>query len=87
MTYNHLNKLEDIHWEVISNELTPEMRGVINYANRQVMKPEKLYSVEIQNIFVESIFLTKGKDVVYTQALNEIDAILGLIDNELGSHD
>ena len=53
-------------------ELSPELRGVINYSNLKVVKPEKLFSVELQNIFIESIFLTKGKATVYDSALNEI---------------
>ena len=31
MTYNNVNNLEDIHWEIIINELSPLLRGVINY--------------------------------------------------------
>ena len=83
MTYTHLNRLEDIHWEIIINELSPELRGVINYATLRVEQPEKLYSVELQNLFIESIFLTRGKDSIYHRALDEIDAIIGLIDEEL----
>ena len=83
MTYIFANKLEDMHWEIIINELSPELRGVINYATFQPVKPEKLYEVEIQNIIVESIYLTKAKDSVYRQALSEIDAIIGYIDEEL----
>lgn len=83
MTYSNLNKLEDIHWEIIINELSPEMKGVINYSTLQVVKPEKLFSVELQNIFIESIYLTKGKDSVYSKALDEIDTIIDLIDKEL----
>lgn len=85
MTYNYINKLEDIHWEIIINELSPEMRGVIRYATLEIVMPRKLYSVEIQNIFIECIFLTKRKDQVYAQALNEIEAIIELIENELGT--
>jgi hypothetical protein len=44
---------------------------------------KNLYSVEIQNIVVESIFLTKGKEVIYNKALNEIDTIIQMIDGEL----
>jgi len=29
MTYSNLNKLEDIHWEIIMKELSPEVKGVI----------------------------------------------------------
>jgi len=83
MTYIFANKLENIHWEIIINELSPELRGVINYATFKAVKPDKLYEVEIQNIFVESIYLTKAKDSVYSKALVEIDKIIALIDEEL----
>lgn len=83
MAYTYVNKLEDIHWAVIINELSPELRGVINYFNQQVVKPEQLYSVEMQNLFVESIFLTRGKDSIYNRALDEMQAIIELIDEEL----
>lgn len=82
MTYTNVNKLEEIHWEIIINELSPELRGVINYANLKVVKPEKLFSVEIQNFIVESIYLTKGKDAIYNKALNEIETIIQLINEE-----
>lgn len=81
-TYNHINKLEDIHWDIIMTELNPELRGVINYATMQTVKPDKLFSVEIQNIFVESIFLTMGKDSVYSKALSQIEELIELIDEE-----
>lgn len=87
MTYMQVNRLEDIHWEIIMKEFSPEIRGAINYSNLHVEKPEKLYSVEIQNIFIECIYLTKGKDVVYNQALGEIESIIGLIDYELNDNE
>ncbi len=82
-TYIFINKLEDMHWELIINELSPELRGVINYATREVIRPEKLYAVEMQNIFYEIIGLTKIKESVYEQALGEIAGIIALIDEEL----
>jgi len=82
LTYNSLNKLEDIHWEVIIKELSPEIKGVINYSNLEVVKPDKLYAVEMQNLFFESIYLTKGKDSIYRKAIKEINDIIALIDTE-----
>jgi len=82
-TYSLMNKLEDIHWEVIMKELSPTLKGVVRYADMQVMQPEKLYSVELQNIFIESFYLTKGKDSIYERALNEMEAIIKIIDAEL----
>jgi len=83
--YSYINKLEDINWEIIINELSPELRGVINYSNLKVMKPEKLYSVELQNIFVENIFLTKAKEAAYDTALTEINELIVLIDQEINT--
>ena len=83
MTYNHINQLESIHWEVIINELSPVMRGVINYATLQVVDNEKLFSVEMQNIIIESIFLTAAKDSVYSNAILEIQSLRKLLDNEI----
>jgi len=83
MTYTSLNKLEDIHWEIILNELYPELRGVINYATLEIVKPERLFSVEIQNFLVESIYLTKAKELIYNKALSEINAIITEIEIEL----
>jgi hypothetical protein len=85
MTYTHINRLEEIHWEIVMSEFSPEIKGVINYATQKAVKPEKLYSVEIQNIFIECIFLTKGKEAIYDQAIGEIEEIVNLIDEELGS--
>lgn len=82
-TYRHINKLEDIHWEIIMKELSPELTGVINYSTLHIEKPEKLYSIEIQNFIIESMFLTKGKDSVYSKALSETKTIKALIDEEL----
>ncbi|WP_299584285.1 DUF6090 family protein [uncultured Sunxiuqinia sp.] len=85
MTYTHLNKLEDIHWEIILNELSPEVRGAINYATLEIVKPEKLYSVEIRNFLIESLFLTQAKDSVYKKAQLEINQIIDQINSELKS--
>lgn len=83
MTYTNLNKLEDMNWEIILNELSPELKGVINYATLEIVKPEKLYSVEIQNFLIESIYLTKAKDLIYNRAISEIDSLNNIITAQL----
>lgn len=87
MTYNSINRMEDIHWELIINEVSPELKGVINYTTFQIIKPDKLYSVELQNIFFECINLMKIKDAVYKQATGEIETIIDVINKELDSND
>jgi len=86
-TYIFVNKLENMHWEIIINELSPILRGVINYATFKAVKPEKLYEVDLQNFIIESIYLTKAKDSIYSQALREIDTIINLIDIEVNSNE
>lgn len=83
MTYNMINSLEDIHWELIITEVSPVFRGVVNYTTFEIIKPDELYSVELQNLFFECINLMKIKDAVYQQALGEMNDIIALIDEEL----
>ncbi|MEJ2005370.1 MAG: DUF6090 family protein [Cyclobacteriaceae bacterium] len=83
MTYNHINQLENIHWEVIINELSPVLRGVINYSTLKVVEPDQLFSVEMQNIVIESLFLTKAKDSVYRTALSDIGVLLDALNSEI----
>ena len=89
-TYNYVNRLEELHWSIMMEELSPEMRGVMNYNSFEMFKPDrirepdKLYSPEIQNIIYEVRYLSMGKDSIYGRALRQIDRITGLIDNELG---
>lgn len=83
MTYTLVNKLEDLHWDVIINELSPELRSVVDYNTLRAAKPDRLFGLELQNIVVESIYLTKIKDSIYRRALSEIESLQGLIDRQL----
>lgn len=83
MTYIFTNKLEDNHWEMINGLLAQDMRGIINYATWKPVKPEKLYTVEMQNQFVTSMYMTAAKDSTYTKALKEIDILINMLTNEI----
>lgn len=84
-TYIFVNKLETIHWDMIINELSPLLKSTVNFDALKAVRPQSLYEVEMQNFFVESIYLTSAKDTVYSKALREIDTIIKLINTELGS--
>lgn len=84
-TYIYANKLETIHWDMIINELSPLLKGTVNFDAFKAVKPEKLYEVEMQNFFVESIYLTSAKDTIYSKAIQEIDVIIELINTELST--
>ncbi len=83
MTYTYINKLEDMHWEMINGPIAQEMRGSINYANFKPIKPEKLYSIDMQNIIISTLYLTGYKNSAYDKALNEIDILINLLNKEL----
>ena len=83
MTYTFINKLETMNWDMIINDLSPELRGVINFATRKPVQPDRLYAVEIQNLLVTTIELNRYKAAIYSKALEEIEAIVSVIDSEL----
>ena len=85
MTYNFINNLESMHWDIIMQELSSELRSVVNYNTMKAVLPERLFGVELQNIFVESIYLTKYKDAIYQKAIGQIDSLNLLLDQELKS--
>ena len=51
MTYSNINKLEDIHWEIIMKELSTEVKGVINYVTLEVIKTEKIIRDSVTKYF------------------------------------
>lgn len=83
MIYNSTNRLEEKHWETITTNIGPEMRGLINMSTFEPVKPKELYKVEMQNAVATAMYITKTKDSMYNTALNKIDDIVGLINREL----
>lgn len=83
VTYAFVNKLEDMHWDIIINNLSPELRPVVNYSTLKAVRPDRLFGTAMQNIFVESIYLTGIKDSLYRRALSEIGTVEALLATEL----
>lgn len=86
-TYNYVNRLEDIHWELIIRELSSALDGAINYNRFEVLKPEQLYSTEMENLFFTVLHHTNRKDTIYLRTIQEINGITSLIDQELKDKD
>ena len=82
MTYTFVNKLEVMHWDMISEELPEVLRGVVNYNDFRAVLPDKLYGVDMQNMFVAFIHLSETKEAVYKKALAEIEELITLINKE-----
>ncbi|MGB5691175.1 MAG: DUF6090 family protein, partial [Flavobacteriaceae bacterium] len=91
-TYIYINHLEDMHWSIIIEELSKELRGVLNYESFErfepdrIIKPNKLYSHELQNIIYEVRYLSMGKDTIYEKAIKEIDGLEEIISTEIGDN-
>ena len=85
MTFS--NNLESMHWDIIINELSPELRTVVDYNTSKAIQPERLYGIALQNIFVESIYLTAYKEAIYARTLSEMDSLLKEIEVETPSED
>jgi len=83
MTYTFINKMEDMHWEMINGTVAQEMRGTINYSNFKPVKPEKLYDVNMQNAIVTTMYLSAYKDTIYSQALSEVDDLITMLNRQL----
>ena len=81
-TYLYVNRMETIHYDVIM-QMAPTMATTINFATRKIADEDALYSVQFQNLFALALRIIGEKDMVYHRALDEIDALLELIDGEL----
>ena len=83
-TYIYMNKLEDTHSQVSLSFAVPNIVSSIRVFNMKVENLEKLYSFEFQNQFTLFIGLMDEKNDIYQRALDRIQTLNELIDDELG---
>lgn len=81
--YNYINRMESIHYDVILDHAARSITSVINFASAEVIKPELIFTHEFQNLIFLLVQIMQEKDNTYLSAINEIDGILALIDEEL----
>jgi len=82
-TYIYMNRMEKIHWEVIMGGAHLDIQKSIKFSDRSVRKPEELFGIEFQNYFISMMGIMREKDEIYHRAINEIEIITELIDEEL----
>jgi hypothetical protein len=75
--------MEKIHWEVIVGGLHLDIHKSIKFADGSVRKPEELFGIDFQNHFISMMGIMIEKDDIYHRAINEIEIITKLIDEEL----
>lgn len=81
--YNYINRMESIHYDVMIDYAARSITSVINFASAEVIKPELIFTHEFQNLIFLLVQIMREKDNTYLSAINEIDGILALIDEEL----
>jgi len=82
-TYIYMNRMEKIHFEVIMSGAHLDIQESIKFSDRSVRKPEELFGVDFQNHFIAMMGIMIEKDEIYHRAINEIEIITKLIDEEL----
>lgn len=81
--YIYVNRLEENHFSVIMQFIGPELFGNVNFSTLEIERPEEIYSFKFQNLLLGFVDIMTEKDQVYLQALEEMEVITGLIDQEL----
>lgn len=84
-TFIYINKLEDTHAEASLLYVIPNIVNNVDAYNQKVENPDQLFTFESLNLFTLFSNLMEEKHDVYQQALEKIDAIIQLIDQELGN--
>ena len=82
-TYIYMNRMEKIHFEVIMGGVHLDILESIKFSDGSVRKPEELYGIDFQNHFIGMMGIMIEKDEIYHRAINEIEIITKLIDEEL----
>lgn len=81
--YIYINKMESIHRDVILNGAINSVMKNIKFNVREVQRPDNLFTFEFQNLIFLIIRIMNEKDEIYNRALDEIQSIIDLIDEEL----
>ena len=81
--YNYVNRMENIHYDVMMDFAAPNITSAVNFITAEVVDPDLIFSNEFQNLLFLLIKIMKEKDNTYLSAINEIDGMLALIDEEL----
>ncbi len=75
--------MENIHYDVMMGYAAPGITPVINFSTTEIVMPERIFTYEFQNLIFLLVKIMHEKDNTYKTAIDEIDKILALIDEEL----
>ena len=81
--YNYVNRMENIHYDAIMKHAVIAINPIIKYTTNEIKKPDVVFTYEFQNLIVILMQVMEEKDRTYNSALNEIERVTKLIDDEL----
>jgi len=82
-TYLYINKMEDIHRDVVLNKGADILMKNVKFTNSEIQHRDELFTFEFQNLMYLYVRIMDEKNEIYNRALVEIQAINELIDEEL----
>ena len=82
--YLYINRMENIHYDATSNHVAAFINPVANFGTAEIKKPDRVFNYEFQNLLTMLLFVMTEKNKVYNEALNQIEVITRLINEELG---
>jgi len=81
--YIYINRMESIHYDAMMSYIAVAINPVLKYATSEIKKPDDVFTYEFQNLILMLLQVMEEKDKTYNQALNEIERVIKLVDEEL----
>ena len=75
-SYVYINRLEDIHKELIMTQLIPYIIKAVQIQPLEIKDPELLYNYYFHNMIILTVGLMEETEQLYQSTIDEIDAIL-----------
>ena len=84
--YIYINRMENIHYDAMMNHVLPVINPVLKYSTGEIIKPDSVFTYQFQNLVIILIQVMNEKDRIYKQAINEIELVSKIIDEELNAN-
>ncbi|MGI9547268.1 MAG: DUF6090 family protein, partial [Flavobacteriaceae bacterium] len=81
--YIYMNRMENIHWEVIMQDVLPSIGDNLKFRSAQIQQPDMVYSYRFQNLIIGLQSIMQEKDTIYLETNRSIKSLIGIIDQEL----
>ncbi len=79
----YLNRMEDIHYDIIMKHLAPYLSRLVRYSTGVVTNEEMLYDYQLENSILLTMNVMDEKKMVYNYTIDRIDQLLAELDSIL----